>query len=83
MTCENSTLLNDKKTVKARALPMPKPIVWAVEAYDRFCGESSVSAQPIYQPSSDVLCKATHHQQQYLFGSACHIVQSDRETYPE
>jgi hypothetical protein len=26
-TYENSTLLNDKKTVKARALPMPKPIV--------------------------------------------------------
>jgi hypothetical protein len=33
---ENSTLLKDRKTVKARALPMPKPIVWAVEAYDKF-----------------------------------------------
>jgi hypothetical protein len=43
---ENSTLLKDRKTVKARALPMPKPIVWAVEAYDKFCGDSSVRAQP-------------------------------------
>ena len=43
---ENSKLLNDKKTVKARALPMPRPIVWAVEAYDKFWGERRVSAQP-------------------------------------
>lgn len=45
-TYENSTLLKDRNTVKARALPMPKPIVWAVEAYDKFCGDSSVRAQP-------------------------------------
>lgn len=43
---EKSTELNARKTVKLRALPIPRPIVWAVEAYDRFCGDSNVKAQP-------------------------------------
>jgi hypothetical protein len=80
---ENSTLLKDRKTVKARALPMPKPIVWAVEAYDRFWGERRVRAQPKCQLSSQCLCEVTHHRQRYLYVSACKTAQNDRETYPE
>jgi len=52
--------------VKARALPMPRPIVWAVEAYDKFWGESSVRAQPESQSQSPAHLQPIHHQQRYL-----------------
>ena len=32
--------------MKLRALPIPRPMVWAVEAYERLGGERRVSAQP-------------------------------------
>jgi hypothetical protein len=46
VTHENSTELKARKTVKLRALPIPRPMAWAVEAYERLDGERRVSAQP-------------------------------------
>jgi hypothetical protein len=43
----NSTLLKARKTVKEAKKPEFKPIVWQVDAYDRFSGDRSVSAQPV------------------------------------
>lgn len=43
---ENSILFNAKKTVKLIVYPTANPIVWAVDAYDRFGGDNRVNAHP-------------------------------------
>jgi hypothetical protein len=45
-THEKSTLLKARNTVKLEAVPIPNPMVCAVEAYERFGAESSVRAHP-------------------------------------
>ena len=39
-------LFNAKKTVKLIVYPTANPIVWAVDAYDRFGGDNRVNAHP-------------------------------------
>lgn len=66
---ENSTLLKARKTVKLRALPMPIPIVWAVDAYERLGWERRVRAQPIecgLMGDGRVFGGWAYHQQRYL-----------------
>lgn len=50
---EKSGALNAKNTVKDKNWPAVSPTVCAVDAYDRFSGDSSVSAQPAHGVSSN------------------------------
>lgn len=55
--------------MKLRALPMPIPIVWAVDAYERLGWERRVRAQPIecgLMGDGRVFGGRAYHQQRYL-----------------
>ena len=46
LTYENASLLRARNTVKDAKKPVFKPIVWQVDAKDRFSGDKRVKAQP-------------------------------------
>ena len=51
----NASLFSARKTVKEAKYPVFRPIVWHVDAYERFSSERRVSAHPKNAVSSSLV----------------------------